>query len=114
MARLLAVTALTVLLAASRADVYGKPLKGLTPVPIASVLGEPARYAARAVRIEGSADVKNGNLKLAEGKDALSIETEGFTVPQNVAGARVAAEGRVRIVEGAPPVFVATGLEVTR
>lgn len=114
MVRVLGVVVLSALLAASRADVYGRPPKGLTPVPIASVLKEPARYAARAVRVVGRADVKDEKLTLSEGPDALAIETEGFTPPKSVSGASVAAEGHVRVAGDAPPVFVATGLEVTR
>jgi hypothetical protein len=41
-------------LSASAADLYGKPLRGLSPVAARAIVADPARYAAKAVRVEGA------------------------------------------------------------
>ena len=50
----LVVVVAVVALPAPAADLYGKPLRGLSPVAVADVVKDPARYAAKAVRVEGA------------------------------------------------------------
>ncbi len=50
----LAVAAFAVSAPSARAaDLFGKPLRGLTPVSVAAVVAAPERYGAKAVRVEG-------------------------------------------------------------
>ena len=49
----LSVVAAVAAFPARAADLYGKPLRGLTPVTVASVAAAPEKYAAKAVRVEG-------------------------------------------------------------
>jgi hypothetical protein len=106
-----------VLVAAPRAqaaDLYGKPLRGLTAVPVADVVASPAKYAAKAVRVEGKNAGAAGKPALREGDALLPIVTDGsFDLPASLAGGTLAAEGKARATD-AGAVFVATGLEVRR
>jgi hypothetical protein len=97
---------------ARAADLYGKPLRGLTAVHVAAIVAEPARYAAKAVRVEGKNEGAAGSPALKEGDAVLPIVSDGaWTLPETLAGGTLAAEGRAQTREGRA-VFVATGLEV--
>ena len=97
---------------ASAADLYGKPLRGLSPVSVAAIVKDPARYAAKAVRVEGSNAGAAGRPALKEGVAVLPVVSDGsFKLPQDLAGGFLAAEGRARADETGA-VFVATGVEV--
>jgi hypothetical protein len=99
-------------LPASAADLYGKPLRGLSPVSVAAIVKDPARYAAKAVRVEGSNAGAAGRPALKEGDAVLPVVSDGsFKLPQDLAGGFLAAEGRARTDETGA-VFVATGVEV--
>ncbi|MFI5118871.1 MAG: hypothetical protein ACHQM4_00575 [Thermoanaerobaculia bacterium] len=99
-------------LPASAADLYGKPLRGLSPVPVAAIVKDPARYSAKAVRVEGLNAGAAGRPALKEGDAVLPVVSDGtFKVPQDLAGGFLAAEGRARAAETGA-VFVATGVEV--
>ena len=114
--RLFAVAALGLLAAlpASAADLYGKPLRGLSPVAIRDVVKDPARYAAKAARVEGANAGAAGSPALKDGDTVLPIVSDGsFKFPGDLAGGFLAAEGRAR-AEGSGAVFVATGVEVRR
>ena len=114
--RLFAVAALGLLAAlpASAADLYGKPLRGLSPVAIRDVVKDPARYAAKAARVEGLNAGAAGSPALKDGDTVLPIVSDGsFKFPGDLAGGFLAAEGRTRS-EGSGAVFVATGVEVRR
>jgi len=114
--RLFAVAALGLLatLPASAADLYGKPLRGLSPVAVRDVVKYPARYAAKAARVEGANAGAAGSPALKDGDAVLSIVSDGsFKFPGDLAGGFLAAEGRAR-AEGSGAVFVATGVEVRR
>lgn len=101
-------------LPASAADLYGKPLRGLSPVPVRDVVKDPARYAAKAARVEGPNAGEAGSPALKDGDAVLPIVSDGsFKLPRNLAGGLLAAEGRAR-AEGSGAVFVATGVEVRR
>ena len=114
--RLFAVAALGLLTAlpASAADLYGKPLRGLSPVAVRHVVKDPARYAAKAARVEGANAGAAGSPALKDGDAVLPIVSDGsFKLPKDLAGGFLAAEGRAR-AEGSGAVFVATGVEVRR
>ena len=97
---------------ASAADLYGKPLRGLSPVAVAAIVKDPARYSAKAVRVEGLNAGAAGRPALKEGDAVLPVVSDGsFKVPQDLAGGFLAAEGRARAAE-AGAVFEATGVEV--
>ena len=101
-------------LPASAADLYGKPLRGLSAVPVREVVKEPARFAGKAVRVEGLNAGETGSPALKDGDAVLPVVSDGsFKLPGNLAGGFLAAEGRTRS-EGSGAVFVATGVEVRR
>jgi hypothetical protein len=99
---------------ASAADLYGKPLRGLSPVAVAAIVKDPARYSAKAVRVEGLNAGAAGRPALKEGDAMLPVVTDGsFTFPADLTGGFLAAEGRARAADSGA-VFVATGVEVRR
>ena len=98
--------------AARAADLYGKPLRGLSPVSVAAIVKDPARYSAKAVRVEGSNAGAAGRPALKEGDAVLPVVSDGsFKFPQDLAGGFLTAEGRARATETGA-VFVATGVEI--
>ena len=114
--RHVAVAALGLLaaLAASAADLYGKPLRGLSPVAARAIVADPARYAAKAVRVEGPNEGAAGSPALKDGDAVLPIVSDGsFKLPADLAGGLRAAEGRARSSDSGV-VFIATGVEVRR
>jgi hypothetical protein len=101
-------------LAASAADLYGKPLRGLSPVSVAAIVKDPARYSAKTIRVEGVNAGAAGRPALKDGDAVLPVVSDGsFKLPQDLAGGFLAAEGRARAAETGA-VFVATGVEVQR
>jgi len=112
-----ALAALALTLAASSAqaaDLYGKPLRGLSPVAVRDVVKDPAIYAGKAIRVEGLNAGAAGSPALKDGGAVLPIVPDGsFKFPENLGGGFLAAEGRAR-TEGSRAVFVATGVEVRR
>ena len=97
---------------ASAADLYGKPLRGLSPVSVAAVVKDPARFSAKAVRVEGLNAGAAGRPSLKDGDAVLPVVSDGsFKLPGDLAGGFLAAEGRARAAETGV-VFVATGVEV--
>jgi len=99
---------------ASVADLYGKPLRGLSPVSVAAIVRDPARFSAKAVRVEGLNAGVPGRPALKEKEAVLPVVTDGsFELPGDLAGGFLAAEGRARSAETGT-VFVATGVEVRR
>jgi hypothetical protein len=97
---------------ASAADLYGKPPRGLSPVSVAAIVKDPARYSAKAVRVEGLNAGAAGRPTLKDGDAVLPVVSDGsFKFPQDLVGGFLAAEGRARAAE-AGAVFVATGVEV--
>ena len=111
-AAVLAVLAATATSPASAADLYGKPLRGLSPVSVAAIVKDPPRYSSKAVRVEGLNAGAAGRPALKDGDAVLPVVSDGsFEFPQDLAGGFLAAEGRARAAE-AGAVFVATGVEV--
>lgn len=99
---------------ASAAELYGKPLRGLSPVSVAAIVKDPERYSAKAVRVEGQNAGAPGRPALKEKDAVLPVVSDGsFKLPQDLAGGFLAAEGRARSAESGA-VFVATGVEVRR
>jgi hypothetical protein len=116
LSRHFAVAALGLLSAfpARAADLYGKPLRGLSPVAVRDVVQDPAKYAAKAARVEGLNAGAAGSPALKDGDTVLPIVSDGsFKFPGDLAGGFLAAEGRAR-AQGSGAVFVATGIEVRR
>jgi len=96
------------------ADLYGKPLRGLTAVSVAAVVAAPERFASKSVRVEGRNEGQAGKPSLKEGDAVLPIVTDGsYELPAGLSGGTLAAEGRAQAREGRA-VFVATGVEVRR
>lgn len=113
-AALAAAFAALLALPARGADLYGKPLRGLTAVRVAAVVADPARYATKPVRVEGANAGSAGKPALKDGDAVLPVVPDGsWTLPADLAGGTLAAEGRAR-AEKDGVVFVATGLEVKR
>jgi hypothetical protein len=108
----LALLTASVLLAGA-AEVYGRPLRGLSTVTLAEITAHPERYRSRALRIAGEVrEAGASRMVLSEAGVSVSVESDGtFTLPSASQGARVTAEGKLRSNE---LVFVATGLEVRR
>lgn len=99
---------------ARAADLYGRPLRGLTAVSVAAVVAAPEKYAAKAVRVEGKNEGAAGKPVLKEGDAVLPIVSDGsWTLPEGLAGGTLAAEGKAQTREGRA-VFVAAGVEVRR
>jgi hypothetical protein len=96
------------------AEVYGKPLKGLSAMSVKEVVEHPERFAGREIRVAGTNAGEEGRPALKEGDALLPIVSDGsFELPAKVAGARIAVEGRPRR-DGTSVVFVAAGIEVRR
>jgi hypothetical protein len=94
------------------ADLYGKPLRGLSPVSVAAIVASPGSYAAKAVRVEGKNEGGAGKPALKEGGAVLPIVSDGsWALPDGLSGGTLAAEGRAATRDGRA-VFVASGLEV--
>jgi len=99
---------------ARAADLYGKPLRGLTAVSVAAVVAAPGRFAGKSVRVEGRNAGAAGKPALKEGDAVLPIVTDGsYELPAGLSGGTLAAEGRAHSRDGGA-VFVATGVEVRR
>lgn len=116
MHRRLAILALAALLAttavAGGVELYGKPLRGLSAVPLAEV--SAGRHQDKAIRVSGTASKpgKEG-VTISDGEATLLVQAEGFTLPEDLAGAKLTAEGRARKSE-AGAVLAASGIEVRR
>lgn len=110
--------ALILLLAAAAplraAEVYGKPLRGLSAVSVRDVVANPGRYAGRDIRVAGENAGSEDKPALKDGDAVLPLVTDGtFRLPGRLAGARLVAEGQAKQT-GGTVVFVASGVEVTR
>ncbi len=117
---LIRVSAVAVLLAsvalAGPAEIYGRPLRGLTLVRVAEILRDPKALGARAFRIGGRCErTSEGALTVRDAEAVIALEAIGFAVPENAVGAQIAAEGRISAEEKRNPVrFLADGVEVAR
>lgn len=98
---------------AGPAEIYGKPLRGLSAVPIPALLASPERYAGKSVRVAGTGRKGALGLEVADGEAGLKVAPEGFALPDSALGSRWTVEGKVR-AEGGGPVLAASGVEVSR
>jgi hypothetical protein len=99
------------------AELYGKPLRGLTPVPIAELNRNAAGYDGKTIQVRGTIRSEGGALSLVEGAASLRVTMSGagVTLPPNASGAAATAEGVFRAKgTGGGPALEATGLELTR
>ena len=104
-------------LSAPGAELYGKPLRGLTPVSIAELHRKAAGYDGKTIQVRGTVRSDDGALSLAEGAASLRVTMSepGATLPSDAAGATATAEGVFRAKgTGGGPALEATGLELTR
>jgi hypothetical protein len=117
---LIRVSAVAVLLAsvalAGPAEIYGRPLRGLTLVRVAEILRDPKALGARAFRIGGRCErTSEGALTVRDAEAVIALEAIGFAVPENAVGAQIAAEGRIGAEDEKDTVrFLADGVEVAR
>jgi hypothetical protein len=96
-------------------ELYGKPLRGLSAIALEELVKNPDQFRDRTIRVTGKAGGGGGLVTITEGAASLAIKTDGtFALPEKLDGARVTAEGRVRIEKGSGPIFAATGVEVRR
>jgi len=95
------------------AEVYGKPLKGLSAVPVASAVANPEKYAGKAIRVAGVNAGEKGRPAIRDGEAVLPVVADGFHLPEDLGAARLTAEGTLRREKDAV-FFVATGVEVRR
>ena len=97
-------------------EVHGRPLRGLTLVPVADVVRDPTALGSKAFRMGGRLERgPAGGLRIRDGEASIALETSGFSLPDDAAGARISAEGRLGSPDERRPVrFVADGVEVTR
>jgi hypothetical protein len=96
------------------AEVYGRPLRGLTAVAVRDAVADPGRFAGRDIRVAGPNAGPEGRPELKEGDAILPIVSDGsFKLPGKLEAAKLTAEGRLKR-DGPIVVFVATGVEVVR
>lgn len=115
LAGLLVAAGLALAAHASTVELYGRPLRGLSAVPLATVLAAPERYADRSIRVAGTGRRGADGLEVAEGDAALALDPSGFSLPDSALGLRWTAEGKLRVAgKGSRPVLVASGVEVAR
>lgn len=96
------------------AEVYGKPLRGLTAVAVREAVADPGRFAGRDIRVAGPNAGPEGEPGLKDGDLFLPIVSDGsFKLPGKLDGAKLTAEGSLKR-KGSSVLFVATGVEVGR
>jgi hypothetical protein len=87
--------------AADETKTFGKPLKGLPPASLESVLASPE--AGKTVRLEGTIEAVCRNkgcwLALRQGERTVHVTFEGYSffVPKDAAGRSVTLEGKVLV-----------------
>lgn len=99
------------------AELYGRPLRGLTPVPIAELHRKAADFDGKTVRVRGEVRSEKGAFRLVQGDAALRVTMRDAdsALPSDATGAAATAEGvfRAKGPDGAPA-LEATGLELAR
>lgn len=103
-------------LSAPGAELYGRPLRGLTTVPIAELHEKAAAFDGKTIRVRGEVKVDDGTFRLAEGAAGVLVTMkDGTALPADATGASAVAEGTFRAKgAGGRPALEATGLELTR
>lgn len=98
--------------AAGEAELFGKPLRGLTPLPV----GELREHAGQVVATRGRVESVSGprEMVVADGKAAVRVVfRSGVTLPSGLAGGRATVEGTVAVKDGSVT-LEASGAEVAR
>ena len=104
-------------LSARAAELYGRPLRGLTAVPIAELQKKAAEYDGKTIRVRGQVRAEGGAFHLAEGAASIrvALREPGASLPGDAGGATATAEGTFRAKgPGGGPALEATGVELTR
>ncbi len=104
-------------LPARGAELYGKPLRGLTPVSIAELNQKAAGYDGKTIQVRGTVASGGGAFTLTEGAASLRVTMSipGAELPSDAGGASATAEGVFRAKSsGGGPTLEATGLELRR
>ncbi len=103
-------------LPAAGAELYGRPLRGLSAVPIAELAKNGAAYEGKTIRVRGTAAVAGSVFRLTEGGASVAVTMrDGSALPPDASGAAATAEGtfRAKGPDGGPA-LEATGVELTR
>ena len=107
----------SVALTARAAELYGRPLRGLTAVSIAELARKAGEYDGKTVRVRGEVRSEKGAFRLVQGDAALRVTMRDAdsALPSDATGAAATAEGvfRAKGPDGAPA-LEATGLELAR
>lgn len=103
-------------LSAPGAELYGRPLRGLTAVPIAELHEKAAAFDGKTICVRGDVQAADGVFRLTEGAAAVPVTMkDGTPLPADATGASAVAEGTFRAKgAGGGPALEATGLELTR
>lgn len=103
-------------LSAPGAELYGRPLRGLTPVSIAELHRKAAQFDGKTVCVKGEVLAEAETFSLMEGAAALPVTMrDGARLPKDATGATATAEGTFRAKgAGGVPGLEATGLEISR
>ncbi len=103
-------------LSAPGAELYGRPLRGLTPVSIAELHRQAPQFDGKTVRVKGEVRAEAESFALTEGAATLPVTMRDATpLPKDATGATATAEGTFRAKGPAgEPFLEATGLELTR
>jgi hypothetical protein len=99
------------------AELYGRPLRGLTAVPIAELAKRAAEFDGKTIRVRGQVRAEDGAFRLAEGDAAVRVvlRDRGGALPGDASGATATAEGTFRAKGAAgDPALEATGVEIAR
>jgi hypothetical protein len=99
----LSLSTLLVASATAATQSYGKPLKGLAPTPLASILEKPedGKVVALEGVIKASCQEKGCWLTLEQGDLSIHVamEDHAFSVPKDSMGQKAKLEGRVVVKE---------------
>ncbi len=103
-------------LPAAGAELYGRPLRGLSAVPIAELARNGAAYEGKTIRVRGTLAVSEKAFRLAEGGASVEVTMrDGSALPPDASGASATAEGTFRAKgAGGGPALEATGVELAR
>lgn len=107
----------SVALTARAAELYGRPLRGLTAVSIAELARKPGEYDGKTIRVRGEVRSESGAFHVADGPASIRVvlREPGASLPGDAGGATATAEGTFRAKgPGGGPALEATGVELTR
>ena len=113
---LAAVLVAALALPAAGAELYGRPLRGLSTVPISELARNGAAYEGKTIRVRGAVAVAEKAFRLTEGEASVAVTMrDGSALPPDASGASATAEGTFRAKgAGGGPTLEATGVELSR